>query len=194
MGPNSYQPVIWYSHGPPVQICWPQLNDAHVSSSYPLPSSVCSLASCALPYFSPRETGKGYIKTEDYLGLLCFLNVTAETLTVPDPCHFYTSVSSLTETPQSPEHIEGGWLLSCHRAGLPPAFQQFPLWILLGRKLYLSVCKNMEQITLKLNFNFILFSNACSTTNHPDCIKNKTIQPENLKCQKYIFFSSPLYP
>lgn len=43
-----------------------------------------------LPHFSPRGTAKGYIKTEDYWGLLCFLTVTAETLG-----HFLIPVISL---------------------------------------------------------------------------------------------------
>lgn len=82
----------------------------------------------------------------------------------------------------------------CHRAGLPPVLQQFPLWILLGRKLYLSLCKNMEQVTLKLNFNFLLFSNACSTTNHPGCIKKQDYTARELEVSKIYIFSLPFTP
>lgn len=143
----------------------------------------------ALSHFSPKGTAKGYIKTED-LWLLCFLNVTAET-----PGHFSTSVPSLTVTPQSPEHIQGGWLLSCHRAGLPPALQQFLLWILLGRKLYLSLCKNMEQVTLKLNFSFLLTLFECMLHNKwPRLHKKQDYTAREPEVSKIHISPSPLYP
>lgn len=149
----------------------------------------------ALSHFSPKGTAKGYIKTED-LWLLCFLNVTAET-----PRYFLIPVISLHQflallwPHRALNTSREGDCCPVYRAGLPPALQQFLLWILLGRKLYLSLCKNMEQVTLKLNFSFLLTLFECMLHNKwPRLHKKQDYTAREPEVSKIHLSPSPLYP